>query len=242
MEQRSEHAVVFMAKWPEPGRTKTRLCPPLSHAEAAALARCFLLDMLTDAAQVGPDCWIAFAPREAAPLFRGLVGDAVGLILADAPNLGGALRRAQEALLARGYRRVALVGSDLPHLPPTRYAEAFTALDGADVAVGPSADGGYYLLASHIPTPSLFEAVAWSTEVVFDQTRARAAEAGLTVTILPACDDVDTVADLPRLLAHLRARPGAGHTLGVLEHLAILHAGLAADFDHGEERMRTHDG
>ncbi len=121
------------------------------------------------------------------------------------------------------------VGSDLPHLPPTRYAEAFTALAGADVVVGPSGDGGYYLLASRAPTPRLFEAVAWSTEAVFQRTVQRAAETGLTVTVLPACDDVDTVADLPPLLARLRARPGPGHTLGALERLAILHEGLAAD-------------
>src|SRR5438105_4718950 len=134
-----------MAKWPESGVTKTRLSPPLSPAEAAALAQCFLLDTLAEAGAASADRLIAFAPLTARDRFRQLVGSDVGLIAAEAANLGIALREAQQAALALGYRRVALVGSDLPHLPAIRYEEAFAALAAADVAIGPCADGGYYL-------------------------------------------------------------------------------------------------
>jgi rSAM/selenodomain-associated transferase 1 len=214
-----DQALVFMAKWPEPGRVKTRLSPPLTPTDAAALARCFLLDTLNSAAGVDADLWLAFAPFSDAARFRTLAGPHVGLIPAEAPDLGGALAEAQRAALALGYRRVALVGADLPHLPAVRYGEAFDALAGADVAIGPSADGGYYLLAAARTTPHLFERVAWSTAAVFRQTLDRAAESGLRIATIEPCDDVDTADDLSWLLETLRREPGAGHTLRLLEAL-----------------------
>ncbi len=229
MQKRFDNALVFMAKWPEPGRAKTRLSPPLSPGDAAALARSFLLDTLAEAAFAGADRWIAFAPVDAAGSFRGLAGSDVGLIPAEAPDLGTALRRGQEAAFAMGYRRVALVASDLPHLPAVRYVAAFAALDAADAVLGPSDDGGYYLLATARATPHLFHDVAWSTETVAGQTRARAAEAGLSLIEIAGCDDVDTAAALPGLLTALRERPGAGHTLHTLQRLAPVFAGQAAD-------------
>lgn len=210
-----------MAKWPEPGRSKTRLSPPLTSGHAAELARAFLLDTLAEARHADADLWLAFAPAAAASHFAELAGAGVGLIEAEAPHLGIALRRAQAKALALGYQRVALVGSDLPHLPAVRYCEAFARLDSADVVLGPCADGGYYLLAAGRPTPELFEAIEWSTAGVFRQTVARAAAAGLRLATIAACDDVDTAEDLPRLLDHLRARPGAGHTLALLEHVPV---------------------
>jgi rSAM/selenodomain-associated transferase 1 len=218
-----------MAKWPEPGRAKTRLSPPLTTEQAAELARCFLLDTLVEAAAADADCWLAFAPHSAADEFRRLCGPDVGLIPAEAAHLGPALARGQQQALAYGYRRVALVGSDLPHLPAARYAEAFAALDGADITIGPSGDGGYYLLAAEQLTPALFERITWSTPVVYEQTLRRAAEARLRVATIAPCDDVDTAADLPALCTALRERPGRGHTLALLDKLPIPGYALSAD-------------
>ena len=229
MRRRSDNALVFMAKWPEPGRAKTRLCPPLTAEEAAACARAFLLDMLTEASFCDADRWLAFAPAASHPAFVRLVGSGVGLIEADGADLGAALRRAQFAAFARGYRRVALVASDIPHLPAARYADAFAALEEADVAIGPSGDGGYYLLASKRETPLLFDNVPWSTASVLDQTLLQAQRAGLDIRLIPSCDDVDVVGDLTWLEEQLRRRPGAGHTLSVLEGLHGRVEGVAAD-------------
>lgn len=222
MRRQSENALVFMAKWPHPGQAKTRLCPPLTAVEAADLARAFLLDTLAEAARADADLLLAFAPVSAAEDFRRLLGPCLGLIPAEAAHLGIALREGQRAALARGYRRVALVGSDLPHLPAVRYAEAFAALDGADAVIGPSADGGYYLLATQHETPVLFEDITWSTAVVFRETMERAVAAGLRMAEIAPCDDVDTVDDLLPLWRALRRHPGAGHTLALLERLPWL--------------------
>ena len=251
LEKRSQNALVFMAKWPEPGRAKTRLSPPLTPAEAAEMARRFLLDTLQEAAAADADRFLAFAPCEAAPLFATLVGPDVGLIPAVGPHLGVGLCAGQAAALARGYVRVALVGSDLPHLPAHRYAEAFAALDQADAAIGPSGDGGYYLLAARVPTPALFEDIDWSTSAVLAQTLQRAHAAGLRIATLPACDDADTADDLLPLLTALRARPGAGHTLALLEQIVACGIGVVADngslckgegvaSEHGRERNTRH--
>jgi rSAM/selenodomain-associated transferase 1 len=222
MQRRSENALVFMAKWPEPGRAKTRLTPPLTPDEAAMLARCFLLDTLIRAAMSSADRLVAFAPKGAASDFRALLGPDVGLLPAETPDFGVALRLAQATALALGYQRVALVASDLPHLPPSRYDEAFTALDRADVALGPCGDGGYYLLAAKRETPALFQGVAWSTEAVHVQTLCRAAAAALSVAALPSCDDIDTATELFRLADTLRSEPDARHTRAYLEQLPLL--------------------
>jgi hypothetical protein len=91
MQRKSENALVSMVKWPEPGRAKTRLSPPLSPAEASDLARAFLLDTLAEAARADADCWLAFAPASAASAFRALAGPGVGLIEAETADLGLAL-------------------------------------------------------------------------------------------------------------------------------------------------------
>lgn len=221
MRRRSDQALVFMAKWPEPGRAKTRLSPPLTLSEAAELARCFLLDTLSAAATIDADRWIAFAPAARRADFARLAGPCVGLIAAERDDFGDALQAAQRAALGMGYQSVALVASDLPHLPPVRYVEAFAALRSADVALGPCADGGYYLLATRQATPSLFRGVAWSTSAVYAQTLQRAQQAGLRVAPLPACDDVDSAADLEPLFRALLRRPNGGRTLAMLHRLTL---------------------
>ncbi len=219
MKRHSDHALAFMAKWPEPGRAKTRLTPELTPAQAAELARAFLLDMLAEAGRVPADRWLAFAPECADGRFRSLAGPGIGLLPADLPNFGAALWMTQRRLLGMGYQTVSLVASDVPHLPAQRYLDAFEVLRTADVALGPCGDGGYYLLAASSGTPSLFDRIAWSTANVFGSTMARAAEAGLVVGTLAPCDDVDTPPDLEPLRAALRARPGAGHTLRALDRV-----------------------
>jgi len=165
--------------------------------------------------------WLAFAPAASADRLRRLAGGHVGLIAAETLDFGVALEQAQARALDMGYRSVALVASDLPHLRAERYEEAFAALEQADVALGPCADGGYYLLATSKKTPRLFRAIAWSTETVYASTLTRAGEARLRVATLEPCDDVDTPADLVPLFSALSARPGAGHSLAALLRLGF---------------------
>ena len=113
-------------------------------------------------------------------------------------DLGERMATAFADAFAAGSRRVALAGSDVPELTRERVGEAFSALDDHDMALGPAADGGYYLVALARPRPALFEGVAWSTERVLAETLERAAAAGLRVRLLGTLRDVDTPEDARR--------------------------------------------
>ncbi|PYM61267.1 MAG: DUF2064 domain-containing protein, partial [Candidatus Rokuibacteriota bacterium] len=141
-------------------------------------------------------------------------------------DLGERLAAAIGGELAAGPGPVLAIGADAPHVPAAALAEAAAALTrGADVVLGPAADGGYYLIGLRDPTPGLFTGIAWSTAGVLQATLARAAAAGLAVHLLPPSFDVDQVADLARLRALLaRDDVSLPRTAGML-------AGLAAVLD-----------
>lgn len=203
-----ENALIVVAKRPMAGQTKTRLTPPLTPATAAALYECFLQDTLARIRQV-PDVQpvIAYLPAEAEVYFRTLAPD-FALLLQEGPDLGVRLDNALTHYLHAGYRRVAIMNSDGPTLPPAALAEAFTQLAGAaDVVLGPCDDGGYYLIGIKRPTPRLLREVTMSTPTVAADTLALAAAEGLNVALLPTWYDVDDAESLTRLRHELAAAP-----------------------------------
>jgi len=204
-------ALCIMAKAPEAGRVKTRLCPPLSPADAAELYRCFLLDKIAQAREVaGAEPVLAYAPAQAAAVFEAL---APGFTLL--PQRGADLTARLTAVCAELFRNgcdaAIMIDSDTPTLPTERLERAVAVMSGGgpDLALGPSEDGGYYLIGLREPRAALFADIAWSTEEVFEETMRRAGALGLDVGLLPAWFDVDTAADLERLEAALAA-PGSG--------------------------------
>ena len=201
-------AVVYVvAKAPRAGASKTRLCPPLRPPQAARLAEAFLLDTVALARRAG--CRVRVICRDAAEqaTLERIVADAPVCVQAGA-GLGAALESAFSRGLADGAAAVAVLGADSPTLPPARVREAFAALArGADVALGPSDDGGYYLLAARALHPTLFRDMAWSTSTVAQVTLERCRAAGLRPYLLPRWYDVDDVASLVRLRAELARAP-----------------------------------
>ncbi len=216
----SKRALLVVAKQPAPGRTKTRLCPPLSGVQAADLYRCLLLDTL-DLIRSGPDVhpFIAYLPHDAAGYFRTLAPD-FDLLPQKGIDLGERLDNALTHCLQNGFRQAVIMNSDGPTLPVANLFDAFDLLEqGADVVLGPSEDGGYYLIGITAPQPGLFRGMHMSTPRVLDETLGRAAEGDLSVAKLPSWYDVDTAADLERLVAELGA-PGSGagrHTRSYLD-------------------------
>lgn len=204
----SRHALVVMAKQPLPGRAKTRLSPPLSPEEAAALAECLLRDTLDLMAAV-PEVSrvIAYHPPEAGGYFAAIAPAGFRCLAQVGADLGARLDHALASCLAEGHGCAAAIGADSPSLPPGVVAEAFAALEGgADVALGPAEDGGYYLVGLRRPCPALFR-VAMSTPTVLAETLAIARREGLAVALLPPWFDVDAAADLARLGASLAECP-----------------------------------
>jgi glycosyltransferase A (GT-A) superfamily protein (DUF2064 family) len=209
-----------MAKTPRVGETKTRLIPPLSPAEAAALSACFIQDAAENIAAAGrrrrstpispigrrdprPSC---HCPREQAVPSR-----RAGL---------GAIFRCRRGPACGRLLRGFLINSDSPTLPADILVDAMRAIcaPGDRVVLGPAEDGGYYLIGLKETHPRLFEDIAWSTPFVFAQTVERASEIGLPTVVLPRWYDVDDLASLRRLNAELHeaADGQARHTAAFL--------------------------
>ena len=200
-----EVAVAIMAKAPRPGTVKTRLCPPLGATEAAALYRCFLLDKIaTVGALVDTRPVIAYTPDDARVEFD-VLAPGFALVPQHGPDLGARLHATLASLLAAGHAGAIAVDSDTPTLPRGFLQQAVDCLTrpGADVVLGPTEDGGYYLIGVRAPHRELFEKMPWSTPEVLEITRRRAAAAGLRALCLSSWFDVDTPDDLERLRAML---------------------------------------
>jgi rSAM/selenodomain-associated transferase 1 len=204
-----------MAKAPQAGEVKTRLCPPLSIADAAELYRRFLLDKieqvttLTTASPV-----IAYTPAEARAFFEAVAPGFV-LVQQRGADLGDRLANSLGELLDRGHRAALAIDSDTPTLPLGFLQQAvdLVTMPEIDLVLGPTEDGGYYLIGLRTVYRELFEAMAWSTSEVFPETVRRAEAKGLRVARLPCWYDIDTPEDLGRLQVALAA-PGdaARHT------------------------------
>ncbi|MFN2225690.1 MAG: TIGR04282 family arsenosugar biosynthesis glycosyltransferase [Anaerolineae bacterium] len=205
-----DKALIVVAKEPVPGRTKTRLCPPLTPASAAELYRCLLLDTLALMQRLeGVDHTLAYTPASARDYFARLSPDGFRLVAQEGADLGARLANALGHHFALGYGRVAIMNSDGPTLPLACLEEAFAGLEEADVTLGQGHDGGYYLIGMKRLHPGLFQGIDWSTERVIPQTLAACRRLGLAVRVLPEWYDVDVAEDLARLHRELEAAPEA---------------------------------
>jgi rSAM/selenodomain-associated transferase 1 len=201
----SRNVLLVIAKRPAPGQTKTRLSPPLLPEQAADLYKCFLRDTLAVARAVtGVTRLVHYAPDAAAGYFARLAPD-FGLRPQVGESLGPRLDQVLTRCLSEGYARAVIMDSDSPTLPAAYIAQAFSALDEADVVLGPCEDGGYYLIGVKRPQPRLLREVAMSTAHVLSDTMTLAERMGLRVALLPAWYDVDTVQELERLRVDLAA-------------------------------------
>jgi rSAM/selenodomain-associated transferase 1 len=204
--------IAVMAKASLPGRAKTRLVPPLDYDDAAALNTAFLHDVfdniLLAASRAAPDAGIAayaaYGPPGSEDFFRNRF-PAVDLIEAWFSDFGACLLHAIEQMFARGHKAAVVLNADSPTLPAALLNETAAALarPGERAVLGPSSDGGYYLLGLKAAHRHLFEDIAWSTERVAAQTRQRAEEIGLELHVLPEWYDVDDFASLRRLHGEL---------------------------------------
>jgi rSAM/selenodomain-associated transferase 1 len=199
-------AIAIMAKAPRAGEVKTRLCPPLTPAEAAVLYRCFLQDKIAQVAALeSARGVIAFTPDDSRSEFEALA-PSFRLVPQRGHDLGSRLANLLDTLLRDGHAAAIAIDSDTPTLPAVYLRRAVDLLAGspADLVIGPSEDGGYYLIGMRRAWPALFERMPWSTADVLPETLRRAAAAGLRVECLPPWFDVDTPHDLARLTAALR--------------------------------------
>ena len=208
--------LIIFVKNPMPHQVKTRLIPQLSPEQAARLYRAFLMDWCeTLAALPNASRIIAYTPPESLLDLQALIGKDAIYVPQVGDNLGERLISATQWAAEQGYPKILIVGSDSPTLPLSFVSQASVTLDSRDVVLGPSMDGGYYLIgfsAANLAktVPFVFEDIVWSTESVFQQTVDRVLSTGATLGLLPPWYDVDTPADVAFLHAHLAAMRLAG--------------------------------
>jgi uncharacterized protein len=208
------YVLIVFVKEPRPGAAKTRLTPALSAADAAEVYRVLAEEEIGNTApRPGDYTRLFFFDPSSSPgaMSEWLPGES--LVPQRGDDLGARMSAAFDEAFRRGARRAAVIGTDVPWVTRALVVDAFAVLDDHDVALGPTADGGYYLLAMDRPRSDLFRGIVWSTPSVLASTVARAGALGLRVRMLPELPDIDTIDDLrahwPELRKLFAGRPVA---------------------------------
>ncbi len=206
--------LVVFAKDPIPGRVKTRLTPRITPDEAARLYKAFILDIINNVRRLErnsiDNVTVAYTPVDAEKVFRKLVEHPANFLSQKGDNLGERMRNAFNQSFAEGAKRVVIIGTDSPTLPTSYIQKAFDVLKKIPIVIGPTFDGGYYLLGLSKQNDDIFDGVEWSTSRVFGQTLTRIKSLNTQVYVLPPWYDVDTSEDLEFLKSHLLAMRMSG--------------------------------
>jgi len=199
-------ALAIMCKAPRPGKVKTRLAPPLTLDQSAALNICFLRDTAANIATVsGAQGILCYTPVGDEEAFTGIAPTGFLMIPQRGDTFDQRLLFAAQDLLMVGYTSVCLIDSDSPTIPHEALKQAVEELNkpGDRVVLGGSDDGGYYLIGLKQAHKEPFERITWSTSTVFEETKQRCAEADIPLVELPLWYDVDDGATLRTLAAEL---------------------------------------
>ena len=217
--------LAVFARWPAAGRVKTRLSPALPSELARDLYEAMLRDILETGRASGIErryLYWADPPKDRPWLD---LARAAGFqeSLQRGADLGLRLEAAFDELLAGADDHAVVVGADAPELQAPVVRSAFSSLFRHDLVLGPTRDGGYYLVGLRRRAPEIFRDVPWGTGKTLARTLENAKALGLTVARLEALDDVDTPEDLVRLLARCHARPGpCPNTAEALRRMCLL--------------------
>ncbi len=201
--------IAIMAKASRPGLTKTRLVPPLSPEEAAQLNTAFLKDVAEtlrfacNSSDIAG--YVAYGPTNSGGYFRQHLPARIRPFECWTGDLTGDVLAAMGRLFDSGHAAACVMNSDSPTLPPDILIQAARELETGsnNIVLGPSDDGGFYLLGTRAPYPALFDGIVWSTDGVAAHVTAQAKKLGLQVRELPLWYDVDDASALQRLVENL---------------------------------------
>jgi rSAM/selenodomain-associated transferase 1 len=212
-----------MAKAPRNGHVKTRLAPALPAEPLLKLYTCLLTDTIRLASAQEGARVLLVCPAEDAELLASFADKGVAVMPQEGNGLAAGLDSVFRQVLGPGCRRVIALDSDSPHLPQTVLTEAFAHLETHDLVVGPTVDGGYYLVGASAAHSGLFDGPRMGTSTALGDLLRRASEAGLTAAQTLEWYDVDEARDLARLATDLSADPArAPATAALLRELGML--------------------
>ena len=216
---RFENHLGLFAKFWQPGRVKTRLAATLGNESACELYQIFLFHLLESVASVTDQTTVVFSPANQEADFRAAISPDWSFEAQSEGDLGDRMRNffrkrlpsstpangtvADEDLAGQPVTKVIAIGADCPQLPASEIQNAFDLLDHNDVVIGPSTDGGYYLLGMQGSLAEVFDGIDWSTPAVLPQTIERLNQQSKTYALLPERTDVDDEDDLQQMLLEL---------------------------------------
>ncbi|UCE50057.1 MAG: TIGR04282 family arsenosugar biosynthesis glycosyltransferase [Phycisphaerales bacterium] len=209
MNTRSTNCIVLFVKSPVAGKVKTRLAAEIGADAAVGLYKCFVEDLLSMIENLDGGLKLVFHPPEARSRLQQWLGKQQTYNPQKGNDLGEKMKNAFADVFEEGFSKVVAIGSDSPDLPEEFLRQAFAQLDSFDAVIGPSSDGGYYLIGFSKDSfvAEAFDDIAWSTPAVCDQTRAKLESHGLTVHLLPQWHDVDRRSDLDGLVTRNKNTP-----------------------------------
>jgi uncharacterized protein len=202
-----DRVLVIMAKAPRPGSVKTRLAPGLSPATVTAFYGCLLDDTLALARSLGDVEVAIMCPDADVNELTQWAGSEVGVVAQKGEGLAAGLTSVFAHFAEDRHRRTIAFNSDSPHLPRSVLDEAFETLTAHDVVVGPTHDGGYYLVGAKASHPTLFEGDGMGTSSALERLLSRVRALELSVGFADPFYDIDVADDLSRLARELRLAP-----------------------------------
>lgn len=204
-------SLIIFAKSPIPGKVKTRLTPYISPTEAAELYKAFIADIGCNAHKLKCErITIAYTPSDAEVTFHSICGQSVDYLPQNGGNLGERMKNAFKHSFHKGSTRTVIIGTDSPTLPLSYIQKAFDILKEVPVTIGPTFDGGYYLIGLSEQNYTIFDDIDWSTSRVFGQTLTRIQSINKRLYMLPPWYDVDTPDNLEFLRSHILAMKLSG--------------------------------
>ncbi len=193
-----DRCLLFFIKNPEKGKVKTRLAAAIGDKMAVKLYKRFLLEMLFTLNRGTFLFYLCYYPENSLNDLKDWLGDHYLYMPQSGQHLGERMKNGFLEAISMNFKRVVLIGSDIPDLPLEFIEEAFGSLLEKDAVIGPSLDGGYYLIGFRDKTfsPLAFDGIHWNTENVFEETLRALEQKGLAVHTLQPLRDIDTVNDL----------------------------------------------
>lgn len=203
--------VILFVKAPIPGQVKTRLARKLGGQAAVRLYKCFVNDLVKKIESAGLHLYIFYDPPDAEAAIRAWLGCNRFCFPQKGKDLGERMSLAFQQTFSGGVQRAVLIGSDLPDLPAEIIANALTALNESPAVIGPSKDGGYYLIGFRPSSfrTDVFEDIPWSSERVLSATLDRFAKTGIPFWTAPEWNDIDTPEDIAMLIKSLTKNPNS---------------------------------
>ncbi|MFI3171935.1 MAG: TIGR04283 family arsenosugar biosynthesis glycosyltransferase [Eubacteriales bacterium] len=198
MTRKTKEAIIVFTRIPEPGKTKTRLMPCYTALECAKLHAYFVKDTIRECEKLGIDIFVYYEPQGRVSILKKIIGHAndCAYAIQVGESLGERMQNAMDDVLGCGYEKCVLIGTDIPELQAKHLKKAFSILDTTDVVLGPTWDGGYYLIGSKKSIPEAFQEVEYGTENVAVETKEGLEKYGYTVNFADVLLDIDTPEDL----------------------------------------------